>query len=52
MKNESSDDACRDGNDRAPHPLTGKISKAKYRCTNCHESDVGKGRSHRLTVLR
>jgi hypothetical protein len=40
MKDKSSDDHCRNGNDSASQPIR-KNAKAKYRQTH-HESDFGK----------
>jgi hypothetical protein len=51
MKNESSDDARRDGNDRIPQSLTGKIGKAEHRYANHRKGDAGEGPGHRLTTL-
>jgi hypothetical protein len=40
MKDKSSDDDCRNGNDSAPRPIR-KNAKAKYRQTD-RESNFGK----------
>jgi hypothetical protein len=49
MKNESSDDACRDGDDRTPPSLTGKIGKAEYR--QLPQGDATEGPIYRLTTI-
>jgi hypothetical protein len=50
MKDKSSGDDYGDGNDSAPHALT-RDQADKHRCASYLESDLDKGRSHRLIAL-
>jgi hypothetical protein len=50
MKDKSSDDACRNGNDSAPQPIR-KNAKAKYRHAS-PKSDFDKDRSHSPRLYR
>jgi hypothetical protein len=49
MKDKSSGDAGRDGNDSAPQPIR-KNAKGKYRQAG-QQSDFDGDQSHRLTAL-